>query len=122
MRKELSKPIFKIFEKVIFLSAFVQKLYTKAIKYYIKRRFYCVLRVFCATCIKRTLKPGSHLCDKHKHKLATFPHVKQAQEDAQESKAYASAATLGEIWKLIQDSGIILLVLVLTSRRFPLVK
>ena len=34
-----------------FLSALVQKLYTKAIKYYIKRRFYCVLRVFCATCI-----------------------------------------------------------------------
>ena len=41
------------------------------------------------------LKPGSHLCDKHKHKLAMFPHVKQAQEN----KAYASAVTLEEIWK-----------------------
>ena len=61
-------------------------------------------------------KPGSHLCDKQKHKLATFPHVKQAQEN----KAYASAVTLEEIWKLIQDGGIILLLL--TSRRFPLVK
>ena len=65
------------------------------------------------------LKPGSHLCDKHKHKrLATFPHVKQAQEN----KAYASAGTLEETWKLIQDGGISLLVLVLTSRRLPLVK
>ena len=45
------------------------------------------------------LKPGCHLCDKHKHKhkhkLATFPHVKQAQENM----AYASAVTLEEIWK-----------------------
>ena len=65
-------------------------------------------------------KPGSHLCDKHKHKLATFQHVKQAQEN----KAYASAVTLEEIWKLIQDGGITLLVLVLvlTSRQFQLVK
>ena len=52
------------------------------------------------------------------HKLATFPHVKQAQEN----KTYASAVTLEEIGKLIQDGGIILLVLVLTSRWFPLVK
>ena len=29
------------------------------------------------------------------HKLATFSHVKQAQEN----KAYASAVTLEEIWK-----------------------
>ena len=65
------------------------------------------------------VKPaGSHLCDKHKHKLATFPHLKQAQEN----KAYAGTVTLEEIWKLIQDGGIILLVLVLTSRRFPIVK
>ena len=70
----------------------------------------------------RLIKPGSHLHDKHKHKhkdkLATFPHVKQAQEN----KAYASAVTVEEIWKLIQDGGIILLVLVLTLRQFPLVK
>ena len=50
-------------------------------------------------------KRGSHLCDKHKlkhkHKLATFPHVKQAQEN----KAYASTVTLEEISKLIQDGG-----------------
>ena len=55
------------------------------------------------------------LGDKHKHKLATFPHVKQAQEN----KAYAIAVTLEEILKLIQDGGIILLVLVLTSRPVP---
>ena len=40
--------------------------------------------------ISISIKPGSHLCDKHKHKhnhkLATFSHVKQAQEN----KAYAS--------------------------------
>lgn len=30
-----------------------------------------------------------------------FPHVKQAQED----KAYASAVTGEEIWRLIQDGG-----------------
>ena len=63
-------------------------------------------------------KLGSNLYDKHKDKLATFPHVKQAQEN----KAYASVVTLDEIWKLIQDGGIIFLVLVFTSRRFPLVK
>ena len=47
--------------------------------------------------LKLNVKPGSHLCDKHKHKhkLATFPHVKQAQENM----AYASAVTLEEIWK-----------------------
>ena len=45
--------------------------------------------------VLETFKPGSHLCDKHehKHKLATFSHVKQAQEN----KAYASAVTLEEI-------------------------
>ena len=67
----------------------------------------------------RSVKPGSHLCDKHKHKhkhkLVTFPHVKQAQENM----AYASAVTVGgdlEIFKMADE------VLVLISRRFPLVK
>ena len=69
-----------------------------------------------------SVKPGSHLYDKdkhkHKNKLATFPLVKQAQEN----KANASAVTFEEIWKLIQDGGFILLVHALTSRRFALVK
>ena len=53
-------------------------------------------------------KPGSHLCDKHnykhKHKLATFPHVKQAQEN----KAYANAVNVGgdlEIFKMADESS-----------------
>ena len=45
--------------------------------------------------MKARLKPGSHLCSKHKHKLVTFSHVKQAQEN----KAYARVETLEEIWK-----------------------
>ena len=53
MRKELSKPIFKS-SNSDFVGAFGQKLYTKAIKYYMKRPFHCVLRVFCGTCIKQS--------------------------------------------------------------------